>query len=175
MERKWIYKQYHVQDNADVAHKYVRMYCNKNKCPKLKFCGTHSKTNGPRGMSKYYHLRFDPKLGNGVCEILRTPCACAACTSMLDKTWISGIQSYKQEHYKPITKCTYWPVLGPFNNWNIIQLSHKSTPYDAFGEIHPVVLDGISDNMELLVEPGKYGAINTTETTTHGFYAIMFT
>ena len=28
--------------------------------------------------------------------------------------------------------------------------------------------------MALLVESGKYGAINTTDTTTNGFYVIMF-
>ena len=30
-------------------------------------------------------------------------------------------------------------------------------------------------NMESLVESGKYGAINTTDTSTNGFYVIMFT
>ena len=29
--------------------------------------------------------------------------------------------------------------------------------------------------MALLVESGKYGAINTTDTTSNGFYVIMFT
>ena len=94
---------------------------------------------------------------------------------MLDKPWISGIPSDKQESYKPVTKCTYWPVLGPFNNWNIIQLSHKSTPYDVFDEIHQVFLDGISDNMASLVESVKYVTINTTYTITNVFYVIMFT
>ena len=30
MEIKWIYRQYHVQDNYDVAHKDVKIYCNTN-------------------------------------------------------------------------------------------------------------------------------------------------
>ena len=94
---------------------------------------------------------------------------------MLDKPWISGISSDKQERYKPVTKCTYWPLLGAFNNWNIILLSSKLTSSDTFDEIHQVVLDGISDNMASLVESGKYGAINTTDTSTNGFYVIMFT
>ena len=34
--------------------------------------------------------------------------------------------------------------------------------------------NGISDNMASLVESGKYGAINITNTTTNLFYAIMF-
>ena len=29
--------------------------------------------------------------------------------------------------------------------------------------------------MALLVESGKYGSINTTDTTTNGFYVIIFT
>ena len=45
----------------------------------------------------------------------------------------------------------YWPLLGPFKNWNIIQLSQKLTTYDAFDEIHQVVLDGISDDMASFV------------------------
>ena len=55
---------------------------------------------------------------------------------MIDKPWISGKPSDEQERYKPATKCTYWPVLGSFNNWKIIQLSQNSTPSDAFDEIH---------------------------------------
>ena len=143
MERKWKDRQYHVQDNADVAHQYVRMYCNTTQLPALPFCGPHSKPHGARGSSKHYNLHFDPKLGYGVYEIFRIPCAFIACISMLNKTWISGIPSDKQNFYKTVTKCTYWPVLGYFTNRSIIQLSYKSTPSDAFDDIHHVVLDGI--------------------------------
>ena len=155
--------------------KYVKIYCNTNQFPELSFSGPHSKNHGARGLSKNYHLIFDPKLGMCICAIHRIPCACVACKLMLDKTWISGIPPDKQERYKTFTKCTYWPVLESFNNWNIIKLSQKSTSLDTFDEIHQVVFDGISDNMALLVESGKYGAINTTDTTTNGFYVIMFT
>ena len=51
----------------------------------------------------------------------------------------------------------------------------KSTPYDAFDEIHQIVLDGISDNMASLVQSRKYGAIITTDMATNGFYVLMFT
>ena len=103
----------------------------------------------------------------GVCAICRITCSFVACTSMLEKEWISGIPSDKQDRYKPVTKCTYWPVLGAFNNWNIIQLSSKSKSSDTFDVIHHIVLDGISDNMTSLFESGKYGAINTTDTSTN--------
>ena len=125
MERKWINRYYHVQDNADVAHKDVRMYCNTNQFHALTFNGTHFKPHGSRGLSKNYHLRFYPKRGNGVCKIRRIPCTCVACTSMVYTIWIAGILSDEKERYKPVTNCTYWQVLGPFNNWNIIQFSHK--------------------------------------------------
>ena len=72
-------------------------------------------------------------------------------------------------------RTSHWTVLGSFNNCNIIQLSQKSTISYAFDEIHQVILDGISYNMASLVESGKYGAINTTDTTTNVFYVIMFT
>ena len=71
---------------------------------------------------------------------------------MLYKPWISGIPTDSQKRYKPVTKCTYWPVFGSFDNWNIIQLSQKSTPSDIFDKTHHVVLDTISDNMALLLE-----------------------
>ena len=151
------------------------MYCNTNQFPKLPFCGPHSKPHGARGLGKHYHLRFDPKLGMGKCKICRIPCACVAYTSMLDKPWISRMPSEKQERYKPVTKCTYWIVLGEFNNCNIIELSSNSTSSETFDEIHQVVLDGISDDMASLVESGKYRAINTTDTSTYKFYVIMFT
>ena len=60
--------------------KDVKMYCNTNKLPALPFCGPHSKPHGERGMGNHYHLRFDPKLGMGVCAIRRIPCSCVACT-----------------------------------------------------------------------------------------------
>ena len=80
MERKWTYRQYHVQDNVNVAHKDVKIYCNTNQFPALPFCVTHSKPPGAMGFIKHYHLRFYPKLGNDVCAIHRISCACVACT-----------------------------------------------------------------------------------------------
>ena len=115
-------RKYHVQDNSSVELKDVKMYCNTNQFPALPFCGPHSKPHGARGIGKNYHLRFDPKLGMGKFAIFRITCAYVHCTPMLDKPWISVIPSDKQELYKPVTKCTYWPVLGAFNNWNIIEL-----------------------------------------------------
>ena len=58
---------------------------------------------------------------------------------------------------------------------NIIELSKKSTSSNTFDEIHQVFLDRISDNMASLVWSGKYGSINTTDTSTNGIYVIIIT
>ena len=80
MERKWTERKYHVQDDTTVELKDVKMYCNTNQFPELSFSGQHSKPHGAIGLSKHYHLRFDPKLGMVVCEIRRIPFAYVACT-----------------------------------------------------------------------------------------------
>ena len=68
-KRKWTDREYHVQDNADVAHKFLKMYCDTNQFPALPFFVSYTKPHGARELSKHYHLRFDPKLGHGICVI----------------------------------------------------------------------------------------------------------
>ena len=97
MEGKWTERKYHIQDNASVELKDVKMYCNKNQFPELSFCGPNSKPHGARGLGKNYHLRLDTKLAMGECAIHSISCACVACTSMLDKPWIYVISSDKKE------------------------------------------------------------------------------
>ena len=93
---KWTDREYHIKDNADVAHKDVKNYCDTKQFPPLPFCVSHPNLHGSRGLSKHYHLRFNPKLGHSICAIRRIQCACVGCTSILDKPCISGIQSTKQ-------------------------------------------------------------------------------
>ena len=88
---------------------------------------------------------------------------------MLDKPWIYGIPSKKQACYEPVTNCNYWSGMGSYNDWNIIHLTPKSTPFEAFYDIHKIVLDRISENKASLVQSGFYGAINTDDTTTNVF------
>ena len=88
---KWTDREYYVQDNADVAHKYVKMYCDTNQFLALPFYGSHPKTHGARGLVKHHHINFDPNLGHGICEIICIPCDCVACKPIIDKPWIFGI------------------------------------------------------------------------------------
>ena len=68
-KRTWTYREYHVHDNADVAHKKVKMYCNNNQLPELPFCGSHPKSHGTMGLINHYRLNFDPNLVHGICLI----------------------------------------------------------------------------------------------------------
>ena len=64
--------------------------------------------------------------------------------------------------------------MGPYKNWNIINLTPKSIPSEAYDEIHQLVLDEISENMASSVQSGMYGDINIDYTTTNGLYVIQF-
>ena len=44
----------------------------------------------------------------------------------------------------------------------------KPQKCEYFEDIHQVVLDGIHENVAILVQSGKCGAMNTTDTTTMG-------
>ena len=167
-------RKYHVQDNADVAHRYVKIVCDANQFPSLQFCGPHTKAHGVIRLSKHHHIRFGPKLGYALCIILQITCSCAECTSMLDKPWVPGFSPQQQPRYQPVHDFTCWPLLGCFNKWNIITLSHKSKTSEHFEEIHKVIIDVISDNMASLVQSVKYGTINTTYSTTMGYNGIKF-
>ena len=73
----------------------------------------------------------------------------------------------KLARYQHVKYCTYWSVLGSYKNCNIIQLTPKSTLFEAFDEIHKVVLDSTSDNMASSVQPGMHSVINKDDTTTN--------
>ena len=90
-KRKWTDREYHVQDNDDVAHKDVKMYFDTHQFPALPFRCSHPKPHGAKGLGKNYHIRFDINLGHGICAISHIPCSCVACTSMLEKSCISGV------------------------------------------------------------------------------------
>ena len=56
------------------------MYFGTNQFPTLTFCGTHPEPHGARGLGKYYHLRFDTKLGHDICAIRLITCDYVSCT-----------------------------------------------------------------------------------------------
>ena len=89
-ERKCTEREYNVQDNDDVAHKYVKIHCDTNKFPELPFCGPHTNSYVARGLSRHYYT-FYPKLDYVICVIHHIPFVCVECKSMLDQHCISVI------------------------------------------------------------------------------------
>ena len=63
-------------------------------------------------------------------------------------------------------------MLGSLNNWNIIKFTNKKTTNKDFDAVHKFILDHISDNLSELVQNGNYGAINTADPTTVGYYVV---
>ena len=72
------------QEYADVAHKDVKVFCNKNQFPLFPFCGPQIKLHGEIGLSNHYHVLFDTKIVHSTCAILRIPCACAEFTYIIE-------------------------------------------------------------------------------------------
>ena len=63
---------------------------------------------------------------------------------------------------------------APKNNFNVIDLTPKLTPFEACDKINKVVLDKIIENMDSLAHSGMYDAINIYDTTINVFYVIQF-
>ena len=47
--KKWTDREYHFQDNNDIAHKYVEIYFDTNQFPSLPFCGPYPKPSEEGG------------------------------------------------------------------------------------------------------------------------------
>ena len=54
--------------------------------------------------------------------------------------------TYQESCYQPVKDFKNWPVVGSFNNQNIIYFAHKSTSSEDLDKIHQVVLYIISEN-----------------------------
>ena len=78
----------------------------------------------------------------------------------------------QQPRYQPIQEFTYWPLLGCFNNWNIIKFTNKNATSENFEAIHKDFLDDISDDMSSLVQPGKYSNVNKSYLKRMGRYVV---
>ena len=61
---------------------------------------------------------------------------------------------------------------GSFNQCNVINLASKITLIEDYDDINKIVLYGIIDYMDSLVQTGKYGEIIKTNTKTIEYYVI---
>ena len=56
VNKKFTEWDYHDQEGTDVAHKYVKIFCNTNQFPSFTFFGPHTKPHGVRGFIKHYYM-----------------------------------------------------------------------------------------------------------------------
>ena len=161
-----------MQQNEDVKHQDAEMYCATNQFTELSCCGPHNKPHVVHTLGKHYHMRFDTRLEHEIREINHIPCVFNQCKYMIELTWTPSVKEHQQPHSQHAKYFTYWPVLGYFNNWDIIQLSHRETWFEEIDRINQVVLDSISYNMDVLLHTGEYDVTNTTDTTTMGYSVI---
>ena len=66
-KKKWTNREYHVQQNKDVEHQDVKIYCATNQFTKLQFLVRHKKPRGERGLGQNCHMHFYPKLRHVTC------------------------------------------------------------------------------------------------------------
>ena len=105
-----------MKHNKYVEHQNVKIYFATNQFLELQFLETQNKTHGIHGLGNNYHVCFDTKLGHGTCAIRCIPCSCTLYTSIMDQPWVTGLLYQQQPCYQPSKYCTYWPMLGSFNN-----------------------------------------------------------
>ena len=43
-------------------------------------------------MKHFYHIRWDPELGEFFCAMRRIPCACTGCVEQLSKPWLPNLE-----------------------------------------------------------------------------------
>ena len=105
----------------------------------------------------------------------RIPCLCDQCCEMLDKKWIPGVNAENQPCYSPVLNCKYHDILGDYNNWIIMPfITYSNTCEDDIEELHKSILINISDKMGTFVTEYTYGAVNTNDSRTDGFYVVKF-
>lgn len=123
----------------------------------------------------HYHYRVDPKLGEGKCLMRRIPCLCQACNSQLKMKWLPGVEPSNQPRYQNVINCKYASVLGVYNQWIIMPFQFgKDTTEDDLEQMHHTILTSIASNIASTIAESSYGAVNTEDPQTDGYYIVKF-
>ena len=87
---------------------------------------------GRNNILLYYHYKVDPKIGKGICKILRIPCACPACVAQHDKYWLPTIAPSYQPSYARVELFYYNKIIEHYKYLIIIKLLDNKTPQFQF-------------------------------------------
>ena len=77
-------------------------------------------------MKNLYHIRCDPDLDEGFCDMQHIHCACTGCVEQLPNTYLHNLDKTLQQHYAIKTEtCKYSTILRGCNKWYIDKLIKK--------------------------------------------------
>ena len=114
---------YHQQKKEDVEFQNVSISFSVHVFHKLPHNNQHyKKSNGVHGQLQSYHFKFDPRLGQGNCEIGRITCAYNACISEYYFPCNPSLCDYKQPRYHLPKHYIYSDLLVELN---IITFTNK--------------------------------------------------
>jgi hypothetical protein len=157
---------YHVHDDKDLLYNGIgatyKILDNRDKV-KLKM---------------FYHIRCDPDLGQGFCAMRRIPCACNACVQQLSHKWMPNTDKLLQPRYAiepPL--CKYSAILHGHNKWYITELKidQNTTTKDEMQAMHEGVLMGMTQVSSEEIFEGSFGAFQTSDKQTLGYYIVQWT
>lgn len=124
-------------------------------------------------MMVHYNYRTDPDLGIGRCAARRIACRCEACDKQLQEPWISGKPFSEQPRYAQNSNCKYWEVFQGMNDWiELISCDGKDTDREVVEEANQCALDNVAEMMASEVKVGGYGAMDTDDPNTDGYYLV---
>jgi len=173
--RKYASKKYFVQKKEDVPFHNLKMTWTQSCFKSIKVADGRSKVCGCETVISHYHYRVDPKLGEGKCLMRRIPCLCQACNSQLKRKWLPGVEPSNQPRYQNVTNCKYSNVLGDYNQWIIMPFQfRKDTNEDDLEQMHHTILTSIASNIAATIAESSYGAVNTEDPQTDGYYIVKF-
>ena len=67
-------------------------------------------------MKHFYHIRCDPDLCKGLCDMRRITCACTGCVEQLSNTWLPNRDKNQQPCYAiEHETCKYSSILHGYN------------------------------------------------------------
>ena len=125
---KWKKQSLSSTNKEDTESHNVSMHVSVDMCYKLPHNHqNHTKPYVVHGLIRNYHLHFDPKLGQGKCEIRHIPCVYNSCTDQLDFLWITKKSDDKKPRYQIPQHYLYSNILVELSEWNIITLRNKNT------------------------------------------------
>jgi hypothetical protein len=173
--KKFMSKHYHVQEKKNVPNPDVKMTWTNSCFKSLNIADGRSQVHGSATVLSHYHYRMDPMLGENKCLLRRIPCLCQFCNTQLKLAWIPGVEPSDQPRYHSSPNCIYASVLGGYNDWIIMQFKlGGNTTEDDLQDIHRTILSSIASNIAATITERSYGAVNTIDPNTQGFYIVKF-